>query len=80
MSLVTEDTAVLQTGGSPDVSHHIVVILESLPLLPVALGAGGGGGGGGGAPAAARPVDGVDGPVGLRHEVAGDLEVGPESV
>ena len=79
MSLVAEDTAVLQTGGSPDVPHHVVVILDALRLHPVAAGAGGAGGDGG-APGAARPVDGVDGPVLVRHEVARHGEVRPEAV
>ena len=77
MSLVTQLTAVPKTGGSPDVSDDIVVILVSLPLRPVALRAGRAGGA---APGAARSTDGVDCPVGVRHEVAGHGQVGPESV
>ena len=73
---MAELAAVLQTGGRPDVSDDIVVILDSLPLHPVALL----GAAGGAAPGPPRPADGVDGPVGVRHQVAGDGQVGPEGV
>lgn len=76
MGLVTELTALLQVRGRPDVPHHVVVVFEARPLLPEALGAAGPvGARGGGAGETPRVVDGVDRPVGVRHQVTGDTQL-----
>ena len=73
MRLVTELAALLEVRGRPDVPHHVVVVFVARPLLSEALGAAGvDGARAGGAGETPRVVDGVDRPVGVRHEVAGD--------
>ena len=74
---MAELAALLEVRCRPHVSDHVAVVFVARPLLSQAAGAGGAGGGGG-AGDTPRVSDGVDRPVGVRHEVTGHSQLRPQ--